>query len=206
MKNILLLFCCLFSIATYAQLADSTFDARTWKPPYTLPSPPGWDAERFSVPPGFAPQIQHRGVEDIRFSPGWAKKDSSDYWSYAFLWYLNGLPTINKQSLTTDLQSYYTGLAKVNTDPKKIPAGGLIQAVAKIKKKRTAVGDHHTFSGTVYMTDYMTQQPLTLNCVIHLRRYEAKNKTIVFVELSPQPFKHNVWQSLHKLWTDFSFE
>jgi hypothetical protein len=52
---------------------------------YTLPYPQGWDTELFSIPIQFAPQIAYKGVEDIRFAPGWAKAGSDEYWAYCFL-------------------------------------------------------------------------------------------------------------------------
>src|SRR5215213_4932562 len=55
---------------------------------YILPFPPGWGTEIVSLPPAFAPAITYKGVEDIRFAPGWAKAGSNEYWTYAFLWNL----------------------------------------------------------------------------------------------------------------------
>lgn len=46
------------------------FDVNTWKPPYDLLIPAGWDVERFSLPPDFAPELNYKGVEDITFHSG----------------------------------------------------------------------------------------------------------------------------------------
>ena len=65
------------------------FDANFYEPIYKLPFPDGWNVERFSIPIDFAPGIAYKGVEDIRFAPGWGDKKSEEYWSYCFLWWLN---------------------------------------------------------------------------------------------------------------------
>lgn len=59
------------------------FDAHTWTPAYNLLIPKGWEIERFLIPIEFAPQIAYKGVEDIRFAPGWGEEKSEQYWSYA---------------------------------------------------------------------------------------------------------------------------
>ncbi len=60
--------------------------------PYHLSIPKDWTIERFLITISFAPQISYKGVEDIRFTPGWGKVDSDEYWTYAFLWYLDAHP------------------------------------------------------------------------------------------------------------------
>jgi hypothetical protein len=60
------------------------FDSHTWKPPYRFDIPKGWGVERFPIPIEFAPQVNYKGVEDVRFAPGWGDKTSEQYWSYTF--------------------------------------------------------------------------------------------------------------------------
>ena len=60
--------CLLISISSYAQ---TEFNHDTYVPTYTLPSPEGWGIERFGIPIEFAPTIPYKGVEDVRFAPGW---------------------------------------------------------------------------------------------------------------------------------------
>src|SRR5689334_9492619 len=87
MKVFLLALLSLITITTYSQ--DSTFDGHNWKAPYHLPIPENWGIERFSIPISFAPTIPYKGVEDIRFTPGWGKAGSEEYWTYSFLWWLD---------------------------------------------------------------------------------------------------------------------
>jgi len=96
MKNHTLLLFCLISLGTFGQSPKVDFDGKKWEAPYSLELPKGWDIERFTIPIEFAPSIPYKGVEDIRFTPGWGKAETNDYWSYAFLWYLDS--TINFDS------------------------------------------------------------------------------------------------------------
>lgn len=205
MQKIIFILCCFASSIAFGQNAKVEFDAKTWQPPYTLAKPEGWDVERFPIPISFAPSVPYSGVEDIRFTPGWAKIKTSEYWSYTFLWYLDGLQEINKKIIEENLKAYYSGLLKVNTDPKKVPADKLTPAKTSFKKAATSGSDLQTYTGTVEMIDYMQQKPITLNCIIHIKADKEKNKTFVFHELSPQPFTDDVWLSLNKLWAEFTY-
>jgi len=197
MKKIFFAAACLFFLQASGQ--DNTFDGKKWEAPYHLDIPNGWDVERFLIPISFAPSIACKGVEDIRFTPGWSKKASNEYWSYAFLWYLDGDQKFTPAIIEKNLTAYYSGLFKINT-------GDTVNSVTvktNIKTVPSPNGDLKTFDGTVYMSDYMTKQPIILNLLIHIKKCAEQNKTFVFYEVSPQPFTDNVWNSLHQLWANF---
>ncbi len=201
MKNILLFICCITSLNMYGQ---EEFDGHTWEAPYHLPTPKDWGIERFQIPIGFAPQILYKGVEDIRFTPGWAKVRSEEYWSYAFLWHLDGKIKMDENTIAEDLKNYYTGLFNINTDSAKKAAVKIIPVTTTFKKVITSKGDLETYTGTIEMMDYLQLKPITLNCIVHLSTCTEDKKTFIFYELSPQPFSHSVWTSLNQLWLDFS--
>jgi len=171
--------------------------------PYSLAIPGGWDVERFLIPISFAPQIPYNGVEDIRFMPGWGNAKSNEYWSYAFLWYLTDSPLINSRIIESNLKVYYTGLISSNTKNSKIPADKIIATETSFKESELYKGDLKTFEGTIYMHDYIAQKPIMLNCIVHVKTCPDSDKTFVFYEISPKPFRENVWQSLNQLWEDF---
>ena len=200
MRNILLAIVLLLFLQSSGQ--NKPFDGHKWKAPYVLDTVKGWGIERFLIPIEFAPSIPYTGVEDIRFTPGWAKKATTEYWSYAFLWYLDGKQTFDAKTIENNLKAYYTGLIKVNSDSAKI-AGKLFAVTSSIKPKATEKGDLKTFEGSVNMLDYMSQQPITLNFVIHIRTCAGKDKTFAFHEISPMPYSDDVWKRLHQLWTNF---
>ncbi|HVF97705.1 MAG TPA: hypothetical protein VM871_10300 [Flavisolibacter sp.] len=163
----------------------------------------GWTIERFLIPINFAPQILYNGVEDIRFTPGWAKPQSDDYWSYAFLWYLDGKPQIDANTIASNLKAYYTGLIRINTESSKVPDAQIV-VTTRFDAVATGAGDASTYSGTITMLDFMQLKPITLNCIVHVKPCSASDKAVLFYELSPQPFTHKVWESLSQLWIGFS--
>ncbi len=203
MKHLMTLLVCLASLSSHGQETNTPFDGHKWEAPYHLPIPKDWAFERFLVPMKFAPEILYKGVEDIRFTPGWAKVKTDEYWTYAFLWYLDGTVKTNKKIIAENLKAYYTGLFIVNSDSAKVAAWKSKPVITAFKKVPTAKSDVKTFTGTIEMIDYLQQKPITLNCRAHLKYCREENKTILFYELSPQPFTHNVWTSLNQLWLDF---
>jgi hypothetical protein len=202
-KNIIHILLVLFYLTACKQKTKTEFDGKTWLAPYNLPMPQGWEIERFLIPISFAPSISYKGVEDVRFTPGWGIASSEEYWSYCFLWYLEGNHTIDVSIIEANLKAYYTGLIGSNIERLKIPADKLIPTVINIKKIETEKGDLESYSGTINMLDYMEQKPITLNCMIQLKSCSEKNKTFIFHEISPKPFTHKVWQSLNELKINF---
>lgn len=201
MKKLIIFLFCLASVHSFAQ-RTAEFNGPAWKPPYTL-TMEGWAIERFLIPIDFAPQIPYVGVEDIRFTKGWGNRKSKDYWSYAFLWYLDGSPVIEADSIAKHLDLYYDGLVSRNIQKRNIPLSMVIKTKTSIRLVNTTAGDLMTFEGMVSMLDYMGRRPMTLRCIVHLRKCTATDKTILFHQLSPQPYGQPVWTKLKKLWTDF---
>jgi hypothetical protein len=175
------------------------FNPHTYSPVYLLPVPKGWMTEQFALPPDFAKQLAFKGVEDLRFFPGWGDPNSEEHWSYAFLWSLDGKPDIDAHLLQDNLKILYTGLIGRNIVPRKIPKDKLFPVEVNIQASKTAAGDLKTFTGTVHMLDYINQTPMTLNVKIHLKDCPGNGQAIVLFEVSPKPTDHPNWQQLDLL-------
>jgi hypothetical protein len=186
---------CFTPSTTFAQ--DNARSA--WAPPYKLDTPRGWSTERFSLPPEFAPQIAYKGTEDLRFAHGWADGAHEEHWAYAFLWWLDGRPQFTAERLQACLKDYYNGLVGRNIGPRKIPKDKLVPVKTSFRIISTQPGDKTTFSGTVYMLDYLTQTPMTLHVLVHWKYLRAPDHTALFFEVSPRPFDHHIWQQLGEL-------
>lgn len=203
MRKLIVVLLCLNSFFSYSQEKAKEFDGHKWEAPYHLLIPDGWTIERFLVPISFAPQINYKGVEDIRFAPGWANVKSEEYWTYAFLWYLDARPQTNEKIIADNLMAYYTGLIKVNSDLAKTAKEKPMPVTTSFKKTTTYKDDLETYTGKVMMRDYMQRKPIVLNCIVHLKVCAEDNKTFLFYELSPQPFTHANWVALDDLWLNF---
>lgn len=201
MKHIF--FFCLISLNVLGQTPAVPFDAHTWVPPYRLAIPDQWGVERIAFPIEFAPQIPYKGMEDLRFAPGWAKPESNDYWSYTFLWWLEGSPTIDALTLQDNLKAYYSGLVGRNISGRNIPADKVVPTNVVIKKTKAGANGELTYAGTISLLDYMTQRPMTLQCSITIKICKDQNRTAVFVALSPKLPNHSIWQDLNKIRTSF---
>jgi hypothetical protein len=182
------------------------FSPDTYIPTYLLPVPDGWSVERFSLPPDFAKDIPYRGIEDVRFAPGWGDVKTGDYWSYAFLWRTEGNSDISASILAKALKSYYSGLIARNIAPRKIPESKLVPIVVNIQIVKTASGDLETYSGTISMLDYMAQTPIVLNTLIHKKNCPDKNHGFLFFEISPKPATDPIWQKLNALYSGLECE
>jgi hypothetical protein len=177
------------------------FDHNTWVAPYHLIIPAGWTTEHFSLPPEFAPQITHKGVEDIRFAPGWGDSKSDEHWTYSFLWWLEGSPKIDAAILQANLKAYYEGLISRNVAG--VPPNKIVPTTTTVKKINTAPGDAETFNGSITMLDYHTQQPMTLNCLIHVKECKDQKNAAIYFEISPKPFVHPVWKKMNLIGDSF---
>lgn len=168
---------------------------------YYFEQPKEWTHERFAIPMAFAPSIPLKGLEDIRFTPGWSKTESSEYWSYAFVWFVDPVQSIDAATLQQYLSAYYSGIAAANADTTRAKA--LLPAIATISKVKTIEGDMLTCTGTVAFTNFLTWQPLLLNLKVRVKQCVEVGKTVFIVEASPQPTAHTVWTSLDRLAATF---
>jgi hypothetical protein len=170
---------------------------------YYLPVPAGWTKELISFPIDFAPGIRYKGMEDLRFAKGWGDVTSDEHWCYAFAWWLDGKPEINEGTLQQNLTEYYTGLVNRNTDKKSI-THKTVPTVVTVKSMATMSGDIATYTGTISMLDYHSENPIVLNCMIHIKNCGTKDHEALLFQISPRPFDHLVWKQLNTLNANFS--
>ena len=168
--------------------------------PYDFPIPKDWGTEKIPFPISFAPAIPYKGIEEIRFMPGWSKATSDAYWTYAFLWYIDGKQKIDVKTLESHLKIYYEGLAAATPS---VPKEKLIPVVVTNKTEKICDNGEAYYEGTVLMLNYMSQKPMTLNYKISVTTCKGQDKTIVFFKLSPQGYVHYVWKGLDKVCHDF---
>ncbi len=102
-------------------------------PRFTWPVPDGWKSETIPFPLEFAPDIPHRGVEELRFAPGFFEPHAPGYWSYAFVWAVTGEHPVDMATLEGELTAYFRGLtAAVAKDKKGLPALDLARVQAHL--------------------------------------------------------------------------
>jgi hypothetical protein len=90
-----------------------------------------------------------------------------------------------------------------NISSRNIPANKIVPTSVKIKKIKAEADDHETYSGSIRMLDYMAQQSIILNCLIHVKNGKTKDHTAIFFEISPKPLGHVIWQELDNINRNF---
>jgi hypothetical protein len=171
------LFCVLAALAACAPPPSS------WA---VWPTPPGWRREVIRFPLDFAPSVSHRGVEEIRFPPGFFDPKAPLWWSYVFAWAIDDAATLDRATLERDLTAYFRGLA---TAVKK--NGGFDPA-----RFRTQLDGDGPWRGTIDSYDpFKTLQPLTLHVLVEEQRC-AGARRLMIVTASPRPADDPAWHTL----------
>ena len=114
--------------------------------PWPLPS--GWRDETIPFPLEFAPTLAHRGVEFVRFAPGFFKPLAPGYWSYAFAWRLDDAADLDGDALASELMTYFRGLI-------------------------AAVDEHHQIADAERAQIHVTATPSATGVALTARVYDA---------------------------------
>jgi len=92
----------------------------------------------------FAKQLAHRGVEELRFPPGFMDAKSDARWSYAFAWRLDDPAKLDAAALAGELTAYFRGLlTEVDGDKHRF-------APDEIAVRATADGDRFTLTAHIF--------------------------------------------------------
>lgn len=171
------------------------------KASFVWPVAEGWRKETIPFPLEFAPDLALSGIEEIRFAPGMFKPGEDGYWSYAFVWWLDGRPALGAAELETALRRYFAGLI---TDVAKGKGYAIDPARFKAsfhalppppKKLGHAV---QAFAGTVDSYDaFATGKPIVLQLEVHVWDCAEAGRRVAMILASPQPESAPIWTSLH---------
>lgn len=155
---------------------------------FRLPLPDGWTAETIPFPISFAPDLPYRGVEEIRFAPGWSDPEAPDFWTYLFVWAIEDPGVLEVATLEEQLEQYFRGLA----------SSGGVEAGDRVVADLERVGDR--IQGTVDIVDsFNTREEIELNLEVDREVCAEGGLELWRFAWSPQPTDHAVWQGLRQL-------
>jgi hypothetical protein len=119
--------------------------------------PAGFRSEVIAFPLDFAPQLAHKGVEELRFAPGFFDPAAAGYWSYAFVWRTEDAAELDAAAVAAELTAYFRGLIDAVDANHKIGDAdkATIGAQAAVAGPRLALTAH-------VIDAFKTQRPLDL--------------------------------------------
>ncbi len=155
-----------------------------------------WGKEIIQIPFWFAPKIDYKGNEDIRFAKGWEDMDSYGFWTLVFAWDINLKTKPTAKLFEDNVKLYFDGLMKVVNENETliIPKTKANFIENKTKKRIT------TFTGTLETYDaFTTKKVIELNVIIESHYCKQTNKYVPFFKISPKDLNHKVWKVLDKI-------
>lgn len=151
-----------------------------------------WRSERLEFPIRFAPSIDYKGIEEVRFAKGWGKPDSEEFWTYTFLWYLDEDPKITAQAIEDDIEAYFNGLMALvgkGNGLTDIPKATVV-FVPNNEEKSSFIGKAKVFDA------FFTKGIQELNIKAVSDYCSATKKYTVLFTFSPKEFDHSIWKTL----------
>ncbi len=154
---------------------------------------PGWFGERIQLPPSFAPEMDWKGMEEIRFAPGMFKSDRPDFFSYALVFSLTSDADLSPDALRKQILLYYKGLSsrvsagkgrKVDVSKfsvELLPANDLSETTPKQAVKASAY-----LASLQWIEPFATGKPQKLHLEIHAWKDKERKRSYVFFCASPQ--------------------
>lgn len=148
-----------------------------------------WRSEQLTFPIGFAPSLDYKGMEEVRFAKGWSNKDSEEFWTYTFLWYLDEDPAVTAPKIEKDIEAYFDGLMALVGK-----GSGLTITPANV----VFVPESATsYRGKAKMFDaFFTKGIQELNIKAKTGYCVSAGKYTVLFTFSPQGYDHPIWETL----------
>ncbi len=158
-------------------------------------TPEDWKYERIEFPLTFAPDISHKGFEELRFAPGMFNAKSETYFTYIFALQLEGQHKVDAEFLKDLLTKYYRGLCSTvwgDDDNKPDFSTITVEVTADDSNMRA-----RRFKAKINMIDaFVTRKPLILHVDIQFIIDSANKRTRLFAQASPKPTDHKIWKLL----------
>jgi len=154
-----------------------------------LKAPESWRAEVLEFPLSFAPEIKLEGREELRFAPGMFDAESETYFTYGFIWLLNGQQHFKSSDFEQYLLQYFQGLY-LSVSKKENKSSDGFKVNARLSQENQHVGQ------VEWRDPFVTEDQLTLNFKTRQWLCPKTNQTMVVFSLSPKPYGHANWIAL----------
>lgn len=196
--------------------AQETKDADSSKGEEKLIFKTKWKGERILLPPGFAPDLKLKGIEEIRFAPGMFQPDSDSFFSYVLVFSVADKPELTKDVIHKETLVYYRGLATsvLKSKGKKVDTGKFTLELKKAKEAKDAPkgvkadGISHYVGTLDWIEPFATAKAQKLNFEIQAWSDPKTGKNYLFFCASPKPVgeKDSIWKELREIRSGFAVE
>ena len=171
--------------------------------PFAWPVPEGWKSETIPFPLDFAPDVHHTGVEELRFSPGFANPDAPDNWTYAFAWILDDAATFSEATLAQEPTAYFKGLS-IAVGSKRFAFAPAHFAAHFHARPAASDSKVREYTGTVKTYDcFRTGKPITLHLLVRTLPCPGGTRQAVLVAASRLEDDDKIWPGLRHLLDGF---
>lgn len=172
--------------------------------PQLLKEPAAWEFERFALPPSFAPDFPYKGVEELRFSPGMFKKDSADYFTYAFAAQLDNTATISQKEVQDYLLRYFKGLCAATAKDRKLVVD-TSKVTVSLAKKTSMPATETIYHAVLHVFGVFADgAPVALHAEIKVLTDAAAAETWLVFIASPQAKTGKAWKTLYHIQKTFA--
>jgi hypothetical protein len=195
MKNVITILAFLLSASLSMRAKDTKAEF--------LKEPSTWEFERFTLPPSFSSNFPYKGVEELRFSPGMFNKDSSSYFSYAFVAQLDNTSSITQSEIKNYLLTYFKDLCASTAKQRNLSIDAS-QVNVSIEKKNSVAANSVIYNAVLNVFGVFADgAPVALNTEIRvLNDLKAKKTYLVFIA-SPKGKTARIWRQLYAIQNDF---
>jgi hypothetical protein len=171
--------------------------------PQLLKEPANWAFERFTLPPGFAPGFPYKGVEELRFSPGMFNKDSTTYFTYAFVAQLDNVIAISQNEIRDYLLKYFKGLCSSTAKDRKLVID-TTQITVMVEKKKTIKANQIIYNASLNIFGVFADgAPVKLNMEVKVLMNAAAKEVYLVIIASPREKTDAVWKKLYEIQQEF---
>ena len=168
---------------------------------FTMPK--GWRQEKIKLPPPFAKNMQLKGLEDLWFSPGMFSKDSDSFFSYVFVFIVDGSDVFSEKVIQQEILIYYQGLAKAVARDAEVDVSKFEFKLEKSKKIGSTpknAKDVVQYSASLkWLEPFVTKKSQELKLEIQSFSIPGTEKSYLFVSASPQPAEAKIWETMREI-------
>ena len=162
---------------------------------HLLEAPDDWRKEQLTLPPHFAPDINIKGVQYVRFSKGWGDTNSNQFWTFTFAWHLDEVIEVSEAQLSNDLTLYFNGLFQLIGSRKDISKETILNTTdinfEFDKKEKEYIGKAKLFD------IFFSEKPMLLNIKASVDTCDGKQ--IVYYRFSLKEFDHELWDIMEDI-------